>query len=112
MRNRASVSSVTYKVTASKLIVPILFALAGFGVGAFVYPGPYVYGNDSGASTRINRFAGVEQYASSKGWVSREEFVKDTMTGTFAGMGQGIRSMTEPPSSPPGSMREDYVPHL
>ena len=92
--------------------MPFVCALGGFAVGAFVYPGPYVYGNSNGASTRINRITGVEQYASSKGWVSRGEYVKDVMAGAFSGMGQGVRSMGEAfsnssaPPAMPGSTAE------
>ena len=87
---------------AARVLVPVVCAFVGFGVGAFVYPGPYVYGNSNGASTRINRITGVEQYASSKGWVTREEATADAIKGFFGGAGNGVRSVGEAFSSPSG----------
>lgn len=69
-----------------KLASPIAGLVAGIAIGAFLLPGPYVYGNVKGATTRVNRFTGVEQYASSKGWVTQEEAIRDSFGSFFGGV--------------------------
>ncbi len=80
-------------VKASRFLLSLFFAAAGFGVGAFLYPGPYTYATANGSTARVNRITGVEQYASSKGWVSREQAVRESMSSAFSGMGDAYRPM-------------------
>ena len=92
------------RVKASKALVPLLCAAVGFGIGAFLYPGPYTYAPVNGGTMRVNRITGVEQYSSSHGWVSGEEAVRDSMSSAFNGMGDAFRSVGASSSAPnPGA---------
>ena len=73
--------------------MPIVSVLAGFAVGAFGLSGLYSYGSENGAPYRVNRFTGVQQFASSKGWVGRREAMVDTFNATMGGFRSGIETM-------------------
>ena len=82
--------------------MPILFLALGFCIGAFAYPGPYAYGTtEKGVSYRVNRITGVQQFASSRGWVSERELIRDAMSDTFGGMRDGFGSLGSPTPDTP-----------
>ena len=80
-------------MAANKVLVPAVCALAGFAVGAFLFPGMYSYGTEKGVTYRVNRITGVEQYASSKGWVSQQEMMAETVSSAFGGLRSGFETM-------------------
>jgi hypothetical protein len=79
--------------------MPAACLLVGFAIGAFVFPGMYSYGTEKGMTFRVNRITGVEQYASSKGWVSQQEAINEVMTSAFGGFRSGIETMAKGDSS-------------
>ena len=89
-------------MVASKFLIPLACLAAGVALGAFVVPGPYVYGESKGAHFRVNRCTGVEQYASSKGWVSQQELVTESYRSFFGGMEHAVND-GERTSVPPMS---------
>lgn len=85
-----------------KLLAPLVCALAGFAIGAFVYPGPYRYGEVKGATFRVNRLTGVQEYASSKGWVSEGKMMQESVRSFFGAIGPGSAPSVPPmPSGEP-----------
>ena len=80
-------------MTAKKVLVPAAYLLSGFAIGAFIDPGMYSYGTENGAPYRVNRFTGVQQFTSSKGWVSRREAMIDVVNATYGGFQKGLETM-------------------
>ena len=98
-RNPDKPCLVRFGVAARKPLVPLVCAALGFVVGAFVYPGPYRYGEVKGATFRVNRLTGVQEFASSKGWVSEREMMQESMRSVFGAMSLGSDSPVRPASN-------------
>ena len=110
MRNPGPSGGVTLDVKVSRALVPLVCAAAGYGVGAFLTPGPYVYSDANGVRSRVNRISGVEQFASSKGWVNQQTMIRERMSDAFGGMGAGLQKMGSAFTASPSPTGSPFPP--
>lgn len=62
----------------STIFIVVVVLLAAFLFGVFIWPTPYLIVHEKGEIFRVNRFTGVREWSTQKGWLTEEQMQANT----------------------------------